>query len=567
MSVITLREFGAEVDSTLRRKEEGIELSEEAEQLAGSLYDFTVAAWDIIMPRPLSPTWHVRTLCEHIQAAYEREIPRLAVTIQPGALKSTILSVMAPAWRWTHKPEERLLTASWGLHLSQRDAVRSRTLIASRWYQARWHVALAKDENLKTRYSNDQAGHRVATYVGGGTGDRGAVLQLDDPHNAQEASSETKADLEAAVEWWSTTWRSRMDDLVDDPGVIIVIGQRIHQDDLIGHVLASGDWTHLCLPTLLERKHPVLRGRYPKTVRLPSGKVIQGDPRTEEAELLQPTVQTREMLDDMVSEDGLTAHVFAGQFQQRPAPREGKLLKRADWRYYDPMLSFYRQRDGAFGPDEVAELASRAGAFTMIVHSWDTSVKDRKHSDFVGGGVWGCVGAQRFLLRLYHERAALNATIEAMTELSRWALALWPEIAHFVVIENSANGPEAAQTIRKGIQGVVLAQAKGSKWERAEAAEPALVGHNCFLPGYPNDQGDTYDPRTPQAVQEFVEELAAFDQGAHDDQVDQWSSMVNWTRKRSGTATISTPSGQTNPPRFLTPQGPQATRLRPGMRS
>jgi phage terminase large subunit-like protein len=73
-------------------------------------------------------------------------------------------------------------------------------------------------------------------------------------------------------------------------------------------------------------------------------------------------------------------------------------------------------------------------------------------------------------------------------------------------------------------------QALGSKQVRAEAASPALDGGNCFLPGFANETGTDYDPRTPQVVQEFVEELSSFDQGDHDDQVDSWSQMVNFTR-------------------------------------
>jgi phage terminase large subunit-like protein len=395
------------------------------------------------------------------------------------------------------------------------------------------------------------------------------VLQLDDPHNAQDAQSETKTKLESAVEWWSNTWASRLDDLEGDPGVMLVIGQRIHEDDLIGHLLEVGGWHHLCLPTEYEVAHPlIVGGSYPPEVELPSGKVIQGDPRSEPGELLMPDVQTKAMLAEKVQTDGLTAHVYSGQYQQRPAPREGKLLKRADWRYYDPELSFYRRQD-SFGLAQVAELAGRVGEFDYIGHFWDTSVKDTEHSDFASGGVWGCVGAMRFLLRLYHERAALNATIEGMEELHSWALSLWPDLAHFVVIENAANGPDAAKAIRKRVQGVVLSPATGSKWARASAAEPALVGHNCVLPGWSTEEGDSYDSRTPMDVQEFIEELAIFNQGSHDDQVDMWSSMVNWTRTREGHAEMSVPEGQVQPERFLSTQAvtdPRATRVRPALR-
>ena len=554
----TLAEAIAEFDASLARREHAESMAEEAERLRGDFRSFVYAAWPLLGLMPLVPTFHVDALADHIEAAYRREIMRLIITIPPGYLKSSMTSVLGPAWLWTWKPEERILTASHSDDLATRDTRRSRALMQTLWFSARWPVDFSTDENLKTRYSNHQGGHRVRTHVGGGTGDRGAVLQLDDPHNAQEAHSEVQ--LQAAIDWWGETWASRLDDAVEARGVKLVIGQRIHEADLIGHLLErdedAGRWTHLCLPVYYERKHPFV---YPESVELPSGKILTGDRRTEDGELLAPAYMNEDLLSARTSE--MSAHTFAGQYQQRPAPREGKLLKRADWRYYDPTLSFYSPRE-SFGPVQVRELASRIGAYSMLVHSWDTSVKDRAHSDYVSGQIWGCKGAHRYLLRLYHERAGLNATIEAMLELATWAGALWPAQPHFLVIENSANGPDAAAEIRSRVQGVVLADAKGSKWVRAEAAEPALVGHNCFLPGYAMPEGDSYDPRTPMDVQEFVEELAVFDQGANDDQVDSWSSMVIWSRGR-GQATMSVPSGQSRPPRF---RDERATAVRPQIR-
>gem|GEM_PF-1271261 len=568
----TLAELRAEVYSSIDRDREGIDLDAEAARYSGSLREFIPAAWPhAAMPRKFVSTWHVDSIAEHYQAAMEREITRLLITIQPGGLKSSIFSVFGPAWWWTRKPAERILSSSYKDRLAERDTRYSRNLMQTRWFRSHWNEwDFSGDENLKTRYSNTAGGHRIALHVGGGTGERGGVLQLDDPHNAQDARSQEKVKLEAAVEWWSNTWASRLDDLEGDPGVMLVIGQRIDETDLIGHLLEIGGWHHLCLPTEYEVSHPlIVGGSYPATVELPSGKVIKGDPRDEVGELLMPKVQTPSMLAAKRKSDGVTAHVYAGQYQQRPAPREGKLLKRADWLYYDPELSFYR-RASEFGPKQVAELTSRFGEFDYIGHFWDTSVKDTEHSDYASGGVWGVVGSMRYLLRLYHERAALNATIEGMRELSVWAHSLWGDLGHFIVVENSANGPDAVKRLRKSVTGLTLSNAVGTKWTRASAAEPALVGHNCVLPGWPNEAGESYDETTPMDVQEFVEELAAFNSGSHDDQVDMWSSMVNWTEGRMGGAEMSVPEGQVQPERFLHPGpaiDPRATRVRPAIRS
>jgi phage terminase large subunit-like protein len=561
--VTSIHEALSEVDAALARREQNESLADEAERLSLSFREFVYAAWPVLGFRSLVPTWHIDALTDHYQAAIERWITRLIITIPPGYLKSTVFSVLGPAWAWTRRPGEQFVSASHSDDLATRDTRRSRAVMQSPWYQARWGdvFSFSSDENLKTRYSNDEGGHRIRTHVGGGTGDRGSVLQLDDPHNAQEAHSEVM--MQSAKAWWGETWASRLDDAVGDLGVKMVIGQRISEDDLIGHLLANdedaGRWTHLCLPLRWSRKHPFC---YPPE-KVVAGRKLQGDPRTKEDELLAPAYQDEARVADRLSD--MSARTIAAQFQQLPAPSEGLLLKRANWRYYDRELTFYAERT-VFGEAQVRELASRIGHFQLICNSWDTSVKDREHSDYVSGQTWGCIGAHRYLLRLYWARAGLNATIEAMLELAYWGQALWPHCPHYTVIENSANGPDAARTIRSKIQGVTVADAKGSKEVRADAASPALDGFNCYLPGYALADGSSYDPaRTPTEVQNFVEELAVFNGGTHDDQVDAWSSMILWTRDRSGGAVMSVPQGQATPPRHRGEEH-ESTRLRPAMR-
>ena len=540
MTLATLDAAIAQVAAIEDRHARNESLAEEADRLARDFREFVYAAWPYIPYPPLLPdTWHIDAIADHIQAAYQREIRRLLVTIQPGAFKSTILSVLAPAWRWTHAPHERFVTASHSNDLATRDAGLARRFMLGEWYQARWgHVfEFAEAGNLKERYSNTRGGHRVRTHVDGGTGDRGTVTQLDDPHNAKEAQYADTL-LTDAIRWWGDTWVSRLDDTVQRPGASIVIGQRLHTDDLIGFLLDGGDgrWTHLCLPTKYDRKHPFT---YPDKKKVGT-RVLRGDPRKNDGDLLMPEYQDEEILALKVRGEGMTAHVFAGQYQQLPSAREGKLLRRSGWRYYPRDRSFYSTADDpSFTAKRVAELTATdlLPRFGRIVCSWDTSVKDRAHSDYVSGQAWGVCRdrpADRYLLRLFHGRAALNATTDAMVALHQWCQEMWAGVPVFSVIEKTANGPDAIAAIRSKLQGVIAypekGQALGSKEMRAEAASPALDGGNCFLPGKANDNATDYAPGTPEEVQTFVEELSAFPLGTHDDQVDAWSQMVNFTR-------------------------------------
>jgi phage terminase large subunit-like protein len=218
---------------------------------------------------------------------------------------------------------------------------------------------------------------------------------------------------------------------------------------------------------------------------------------------------------------------------------EGGFLSRHNWRFFDC-------RDHPV-PEKVAHSLPR---FEQIVHSWDTAVKAKASNDPVAGQVWGCVGADRYLLRVFRDRASLDGTITHMSELLAWARALWPRTPHKVLIETSANGADAIAAMRQRVDGVYAYNPRdgGDKIRRALAASPALETGHCYLPGFkdndPNGLG--YTPATPGPVTEFVEELARFggDGNVHDDQVDAWSQMVNWTRDRGKShARLGRPSG------------------------
>jgi len=511
----------------LERRRTGQTIADRRELYRRSFYEFTKRAWNLVVPGRFIDTWHVRTLCEHYQALVERDILRLLVSIQPRIAKSSILNVLGPAWAWAVNPGEKILSASHGDDLATRDTTRSRQLMQTEWFRTLFmdDWDFTSDMNLKTRYTNTRGGHRVRTHVGGGRGDGGTILQLDDPHDALEVHSPTA--FQAAWDWWGDTWVSRLDDTTEERGVMLVVGQRVGEGDIIGRLIGNDTegerWTHLCLPTEFEAAHPY---RNPPARRLPSGRVIQADVRKHEGELVAPDYQSAELLADRTHD--MAWSVYLAQYQQRPAPKEGFLLKRHLWRYYDPAISFYGP---SFDPSRLPDMRA-------IVHVWDTSVKDRAKSDYVSGQIWGIPKdrpADRWLLRLYHQRAALNETIQAMLDLEAWSQAHWPDVRTHVVIEAQANGADAIRAIRARVQGVQAYDAKGPKYQRAEAASPALDGRNLVVPGEPSVEGDTYDVGTPTDVQSFIEELAGFQgvPGETDDQVDAWSMMVNWTRKRA----------------------------------
>jgi len=220
------------------------------------LQDFIRQSWHVVEPKtPFVSGWHMDAICEHLEAVVRGDITRLLINIPPRHMKSLAVAVFGPAWAWVEQPHLRWLFASYAESLSKRDSLKTRRLIQSPWYQARWadRYQLTSDQNEKLRFENSESGYRLATSVGGlGTGEGGDIIAVDDPHNTLGAESQAKR--EGALTWWDETMSTRLND--PKTGRIIIVMQRLHERDLAGHVLAQGGYEHLCLPARFESKHP-----------------------------------------------------------------------------------------------------------------------------------------------------------------------------------------------------------------------------------------------------------------------------------------------------------------------
>lgn len=557
MAVVTVRgidEAKAEAHAERERRQRGEEIGEEAARLARDLRAYMRAAWPLIEPATrFRPNWHIDAIAEHLEAAYAREILRLLINIPPRTMKSSNVTVLAPTWRWTHAPAERFLTLSYGADLATRDAVKSRRLIGSAWYRARWGdvFALTSDQNVKTRYENDRTGYRISSSVGGlGTGEGGDVIIIDDPHKADEVESDTMR--EAVIDWHDGTISTRFNDPAT--GVEILVMQRLHERDLAGHVIEQGGWHHLCLPMEYEPAHPFV---CPREITLETGRVLPGDPRTQVGELLwegrdlewdaqrsrwRKALDTaaraasrfpREAVDKL--KRALGSYRAAGQLQQRPAPAEGGIFKRFWWRYYDPP-----------GRPDGSEDWSHLPRFDRLVHFWDTALKEKTTSDYTVGALWGIAGGNRYLLREARGQWGLPETKLQLALMYEWARERWPAIGQAIYVGNAANGPEVVAQLRNRIPGIVAVPegAGGDKVQRAHAASPQLEAGNVYVPGAGALQADGMlgpDPvLTPPWVQEFILEHSSFPNAAHDDRVDTTTGVL----LRAGVPHDETPKGE-----------------------
>lgn len=450
------------------------------------LYHFFVQAWPQVDPAPLVSGWHLQAIAEHLEAVSRLEIRRLAIACPPGSSKSWMTSVAWPAWTWIHDPGSKWLTSSYSHDLSTRDAVRSRRLMNSAWYQANWGplFEFVGDQNTKQRYENNFGGFRVATSVSGlGTGERAAFVVCDDPHNVLEIYSDIKR--KAVVRWWNESMSTRIVDPATSRHVIIA--QRIAEDDLIGHVLEQGGYEYLCLPMEYDRK------------RMVSTSLGNPDKRTKDGELLHP----ERFGPDAVEELKLRLGAFgaASQLQQQPSPLGGGVVKRSWWKFWD--------------------VDNAPAKYDQVIDTWDLAFKDLTTSDPVAGLKLGRIGAAVHILELAHGQMDIVETLVAVRGL---AMRRRPNA---ILIEDKANGPAVVSLLQHELPGILPVTPEGGKEARVASVAPMVEAGNVLLPG--RRTADAWAPAYPW-VADLIHEAAMFPRGGHDDMVDALAQGLNYMR-------------------------------------
>ncbi len=301
----------------------------EAEDCRRSFKFFAQKAWPIIEPgKKYVPGWHLDAIAEHLQAVIEGDITRLLVNMPPRHGKSSFISTLIHPWSWLQNPSVRWLCASFAMNLAIRDNLKCRRIIRSPWWQDRWpnQFKLMNDQDAKTKFENDKTGYRLVVSVGsaGTTGEGGDILLIDDPHPIEQKRSDLKR--ETVLDWFLNTWSSRLND--EATGRMIVVGQRVHDQDVSGLILSGAtgqDWVHLNLPAEYEP------GSACKTYFPGSGKTWQ-DPRKEEGELLWESKFPKSVIEQKKRLHGPLG--FAAIYQQRPVPAGGNIYKEKDRRWF-----------------------------------------------------------------------------------------------------------------------------------------------------------------------------------------------------------------------------------------
>lgn len=454
--------------------------------------EYIKRAWSVVEPtNAFVNNWHIDCIAEHLEAVTMGQILRLVINIYPRVGKSLLASVLWPTWAWTQRPWLKQIFISYAQRLSTGFSRDRRTLITSDFYQKNWGnlVKISEDQNQKGEFENTARGTMYSTSVGGTlTGEGGDVLLIDDGIDPERA--ESRADREAAIRFVKNVVGTRLNDL--KRGAIVEISQRTHKNDVSGTLLAEGNYVHLNLPAIADKKTII-------TFPLSKREIVR-----EEGTELFPQRHTKEQLATIMA--GMTPRSANAQYQQRPSAEENAIFRRDRWRFYP------------LPPSEMAE------KMKQVIQSWDFAFKDLASSSRVAGGVIGSMGPDFYVLDVVCRHMGFSASKMALKAMT----AKWPT-AHFKLIEDKANGPAIIEESRKEVGGITAYTPRDSKAARAAIVASYQEAGNIYLP----------DPKYAPWVNDFINECDNFTGGDEDDfndQVDMLTQGINWYLERRRSA-------------------------------
>lgn len=423
---------------------------------------------------------YIEVMAAKLDACRQGKIKRLIINLPPRYLKSLCASVAFIAWLLGHRPATQIICASYGQDLADKLALDSRKLMSCDWYRSLFPTRLAAEKKAVNDFMTTEQGGRMSTSVGGVLTGRGAdFIIIDDPLKPDEALSETGRN--AVNNWYDGSLLSRLNDKIN--GCIIIIMQRLHQDDLVGHVLGQEDWEVVSFPAIAETdEEHVIESIFGRRVF----KRAVGEPLHAGRETLPMLETTRQKIGD---------YNFSSQYQQNPIPVGGAMVK-SDWlQYFDE-------------PPSTEQIL-------YTLQSWDTAVKSGDLNDFSVCTTWAIVAQRYYLLDVYRKR--LN-----YPELKRAVIALADRYRpNTILIEDKASGSSLIQDLHAAAEFRVKPYQPPSgtdKVMRLHAQTALFENALVFLPKQAN------------WLHDYRVELTSFPGARYDDQVDSTTQALDYLK-------------------------------------
>jgi hypothetical protein len=440
----------------------------------GGYLEFVRQFWQSIEPAEFQENWHHGAMCEYLERVALGDCKRLVINIPPSSSKSTIVSVLWPAWMWALKPETRFLVASFDQSLVLRDAGKMISCITSETYQGAYpYVELSSPNPAHGNFTNTSGGLRFSTTPEGkGTGRHAHVAIIDDPMKPQDTVGNRAAAFAKVNNWFDYTLPTRA--VVPKEFAIVVIMQRLHHDDIAGRCKEMG-YESLILPMRQVKRTMWAR-----------------DPRKEPGELLWPSRYD----EDKVRELELSLRNEASaQLQQDPTPATGGFIHEAWTRleWIEPPVRGTFCQSWDFSSKGIEEAHSKVSGQLWCVtrdlkflHEYLSSLDDRLAK--IPGA------ATERILRTLPERTELYCLLDWVgghwdfpASKREFTMAqsrpMWDR-AKIKLIELKANGPAIISEMKNHFPGIKGVEPEGSKEERLHThTEKWEMGQVVYPPG------------------------------------------------------------------------------------
>jgi predicted phage terminase large subunit-like protein len=445
--------------------------------LAIDFIGFIAYTFGVVRPGvTFKSNWHIAAIAHALSRVAPGESKRLIITLPPRNLKSICVSVALPAWFLGHHPSERVVAVSYSDALARNHANDFRRVVNDPIYQATF-PGMVIERDTDRQITTTKRGRRYATSIEGTlTGLGGNLVIIDDPLKLGDIHSE--AIRSRSIEWYRSTLVTRPDD--KQTARIVLVMQRVHQDDLAGYLEEQGGFEVLNLPAIAQREtaHDLGGGRtYTR----------------QKGELLHHAHEPASVLFQLKRDMGPIA--FSAQYQQCPIPSSGTIVKR----------KWLKTRDEHFG--------QQAG--DKIIMSWDIALSEAETGDYSACVVLLRRGEIYYILEVIRGRFPFDVLKRKITEVKkRYGVAT-------LVIEESPISKGLIQSLKEQSISVVAPRPDTDKRARLIAQCDLFAAGSILL------------PRQAAWLEDFVGELLSFP-GRHDDQVDALTQGLAWGRESMG---------------------------------
>lgn len=489
--------------------------------------------------------------CDHLEAVMLGQISNLLINIPPRCAKTTVVSIMYPAWIWLRYqaqmisplsgPQVKFLCAGYSDKLTLLSSTAFRRLVESEWYQQlNPNLSFMRDQNTKSHMDNSKGGSRQSTSVGGSLlGLGGDILIADDLNNTEtEKLVETGAERARTISFFNEFRSTRRNDPRPGHSAVVGVQQRTNEGDMSGSWLDSeDDITHLMIPM----RHDSLR--HSVTVVLPQYDDVEPweDPRTEDNELMWPERFNEFAVAGL--EKALGPYMASGRLQQLPSPKGGGIIQRDYWVPWGETEAAKYQLEWRAGLREMPDME-------LVVASLDTAYKEKEENDYNAFTIWGIFldkarNRRAMLMYAWMKRLPLNGKVvsafphetKVMFEQrmkDNWGLVDWVADGckrykvKRLLIEDKSRGHDVANEIRRLHNrenwGVQLVNPVGDKISRAHSVIPLFTDDAIYAPFV--ESSGTFIRWADQVVTQ----CAKFPKDVHDDLVDSVTQFLSWAR-------------------------------------